>query len=241
MDIENRKVHDPDNPKAVSSESIGYNEELSLKAGLYELLFILHADKNDWESGLKVLDEAINILPRTRHRLVIFKHRVLVKARLGHNFFMDIQKFKDESEDYVSYIWHNVAKTCRSDREQLACYMNAVDALKKPENDWQKVEYLLELAEWLYCKQFSLSDAMNMLDWAVDILLHMRFSSNSEEGKTQKIKAKPRKKSSQNKEPASEQDPNPEVTETGPGEQLGSPCNSLENLKNIRQLEALAR
>lgn len=61
---------------------------------------------------------------------VIFKHRVLVKARLGHNFFMDIQKFKDESEDYVSYIWHHVAKTCKSSREQLACYMNAVDALK---------------------------------------------------------------------------------------------------------------
>ncbi|XP_077311369.1 cilia- and flagella-associated protein 46 isoform X2 [Lithobates pipiens] len=241
MDMENRKVHDPDSPKAISSESAGYNEELSLKAGLYELLFILHADKNDWESGLKVLDEAINILPRTRHRLVIFKHRVLVKARLGHNFFMDIQKFKDESEDYVSYIWHHVAKTCRSTREQLACYMNAVDALKKPENDWQKVEYLLELAEWLYCKQFSLSDVMNMLDWAVDILLHMRFSSNAEEGKTQKIKPKPRKKSSQNKEPASEQDPNSEVTETGPGEQPGSPCNSLEDLKNIRQLEALAR
>lgn len=46
---------------------------------------------------------------------------------------------------------------------------------------------------------------------------------------------------SQNKEPANEQDPNPEVTETGPGEQPGSPCNSLEDLKNIRQLETLAR
>ncbi|XP_018424570.1 PREDICTED: cilia- and flagella-associated protein 46-like, partial [Nanorana parkeri] len=241
MDIENRKVHDPGNPKDTSSESEGYNEELSLKAGLYELLFILHADKSEWELGLKVLDEAINILPRTRHRLVIFKHRVLVKARLGHNFFMDIQKFKDESEDYVSYIWHHVAKTCRSSREQLACYMNAVDALKKPENDWQKVEYLLELAEWLYCKQFPLSHAMNMLDWAVDILLHMKFSSNAEEGKTQKIKAKPRKKSSQNKGPASEQVPSLEVTETGSGEQPGNPCNSLEDLKSIKQLDALAR
>nr|DBA15094.1 TPA: hypothetical protein GDO54_004351 [Pyxicephalus adspersus] len=238
MDIETRKVHDPHNPKATYIESNGYNEELSLKAGLYELLFILHADKKNWESGLKVLDEAINILPRTKHRLVIFKHRVLVKAHLGHNFFMDIQKFKDESEDYVSYIWHHVAKTCRNSREQLACYMNAVDALKKPENDWRKVEYLLALAEWLYCKQFSLSDALNMLDWAVDILLHMKSSSNTAEGKTQKIKAKPRKKSSQNKEPANEQDPQSEVTETGPGEHL---CNSLEDLKNIRQLEALAR
>ncbi|XP_068112949.1 cilia- and flagella-associated protein 46 isoform X2 [Hyperolius riggenbachi] len=236
MDIENRKVHDPSNPKDTSSQSEGAIKELILKTGLYELLFTLYADKNDWDSGLKVLDEAINILPRTRHRLVLFKHRVLVKARLGQNFFMDIQKFKDESEDYVSYIWHLVAQICSSTREQLACYLNAIDALKKPENEWQKVEYLLELAEWLYCKQFPLGDAMSLLDWAVDILLHMKFTSHHEEGgKSPKVKGKPRKKSSQNKEAANEEDPNSQE------EHPVSPGTSLEDLKNIRQLEALAR
>ncbi|XP_075034359.1 cilia- and flagella-associated protein 46 [Mixophyes fleayi] len=237
MDVQSCTLHSPDNPKATSIELDHFNEELSLKAALYELLFNMYADKNDWESGLKVLDEAISILPRTRHRLVIFKHRVLVKARLGHNFFLDIQKFKDESEDYVSYIWHHVALTCTNTREQLACYMNAIDALKKPENEWQKVEYLLELAEWLYCKQFPLSDAMNQLDWAVDILLNMKVTNGTEEGKSQKAKPKASKKSNHNKEPACDE----ALNKTGIGEHLASAGGSYGDLRNVRQLETLAR
>ncbi|KAG9484777.1 hypothetical protein GDO78_008080 [Eleutherodactylus coqui] len=239
MDDQSCTVHDTENLGGTSSES---NQELSLKAALYELLFNIYADKNDWQSGLKVLDEAIGILPRTRHRLILFKHRVLVKARLGQNFFMDIQKFKDESEDYVSYIWHHVALSCKNTRDQLACYMNAIDTLQKPENDWQKVEYLLELSEWLYCRQFPVSTAADLLDWAVDILLHMKFLSHSEDGKSQKVKPKTKKKSSPNKDAIQDEDLHV-VSGSKPvsGENIASACSSLEDLRNVRQLEALAR
>ncbi|KAM3912864.1 cilia- and flagella-associated protein 46 [Leptodactylus fuscus] len=239
MDVQSRTVHDPENLQTSSRESDGYDEELSLKAELYELLFNIYADKNDWQSGLKVLDEAIGVLPRTRHRLILFKHRVLVKARLGQNFFMDIQKFKNESEDYVSYIWHQVALTCKNSRDRLACYMNVVDVLQKPEHDWQKVEYLLELSEWLYCQQFPVSAAVTLLDWAVDILLHMKFTSSSEDGKNHKSKPKSKKKSFQNKEPGKDEDVNVDSGKNGIGESAAS-C-SLEDLRNVRQLEALAR
>ncbi|XP_073541302.1 cilia- and flagella-associated protein 46 isoform X2 [Phyllobates terribilis] len=241
MDVQSRTVHEQENLEGVSSESDPYNQKLCLKAALYELLFNIYADKNDWQSGLKVLDEAIGILPRTRHRLALFKHRVLVKARLGHHFFMDIQKFKDESEDYVSYIWHHVALTCRTVPDQLACYINAVDALQKPENDWQKVEYLLELSEWLYCRQFPVSDAVHLLDRAVDILLRMKFTSCSEEGKSQKVKPKSKKKPSQSKDPAQDEDLNVESGNPGIGDNAEVSYNSLEDLRNVRQLEALSR
>lgn len=44
-------------------------DDLTLRAALYTLLFNSHADRNDWEMGLKVLDEAVQVLPRTAHRL----------------------------------------------------------------------------------------------------------------------------------------------------------------------------
>lgn len=47
----------------------GAEDDLTLRTFLYVLLFQAHADKNDWETGLKVLDEAVQILPRTKHRL----------------------------------------------------------------------------------------------------------------------------------------------------------------------------
>ncbi|MBN3304410.1 CFA46 protein, partial [Amia calva] len=169
------------------------NTELHCKvfllAALYGLLFHIHADREDWESGLRVLDQAIGEMPRTKHRLLIFKHRVVVKARLGQSFLMDIQKFRDESEDYVSCLWKRVALCCKETVGQLACYQNAILSLQKPESAWQKVDCLLEFGQWLYCNQFPITDALHQIEWAIDILLHMKF----EEKKTDEAKENERR------------------------------------------------
>lgn len=77
-----------------------------------------------------MLDEAVHVLPRTAHRLLIFKHMVIVKAKLGQNFTMEIQKFKDESEDYLAHMWHRLALNSKSVYGELVCYHNAIQALQ---------------------------------------------------------------------------------------------------------------
>lgn len=47
----------------------GAEDDLTLRAALYGLLFHVYADNEDWEGGLKVLGEAAQVLPRTPHRL----------------------------------------------------------------------------------------------------------------------------------------------------------------------------
>ncbi|XP_010580307.1 PREDICTED: tetratricopeptide repeat protein 40 [Haliaeetus leucocephalus] len=190
-------------------------EDLALRTSLYVLLFHMHADKADWETALKVLDEAIQVLPQTRHRLLIFKHMATAKARLGCNFLMDIQKFRDESEDYLSHMWRRLVTVSRSIVGQLSCFQNAVIALQKQENEWQKVDYLLEFAEWLYCKQFPLNDVIKPLDWAVDLLLYRKFSMQSSQAE--------------------------ENLKIAIGANDTMPQINLEDLSNIKQLEALFR
>lgn len=41
---------------------------------------------------------------------------------------------------------------------------------KKPESQWQKVDYIMEFSEWLYYRQFPLEDVVFHLKWAIDIL-----------------------------------------------------------------------
>ncbi|XP_025892012.1 cilia- and flagella-associated protein 46 [Nothoprocta perdicaria] len=204
----------------------GAEEDLTLRTSLYGLLFHIHADRADWERALKVLDEAIQVLPRTRHRLLIFKHVVIVKARLGYNFMMDIQKFKDESEDYLSLMWRHLVTVSRSTAGQLNCFQNAIDALQKEESEWQKVDYLLEFAEWLYCNQFPLVDVIKTLHWAVDILLHikssMRPSQGEEKNTLMKLSAI-------------------ENLKMDIGRNDVMPTVALEDLSNIKQLEAFFR
>ncbi|XP_013916051.1 PREDICTED: cilia- and flagella-associated protein 46 [Thamnophis sirtalis] len=152
----------------------GAEEDLTLRTFLYVLLFQAHADKNDWETGLKVLDEAVQILPRTKHRLPIFKHMVMVKARLGRNYIMEIQKFRDETEDYMSDMWHRLASVSYDIVGQLSCYQNAIEVLQKKESELKKVDNILGVAEWLYCKQFPLSEAIKHLEWAINMLLYLK-------------------------------------------------------------------
>ncbi|XP_074015315.1 cilia- and flagella-associated protein 46 [Numenius arquata] len=203
----------------------GAEEDLTLRASLYGLLFHIHADKADWETALKVLDEAIQVLPQTRHRLLIFKYVATVKAGLGCNFMMDIQKFRDESEDYLSHTWRHLVTVSRSIIGQLICFQSAIIALQKQENEWQKVDYLVEFAEWLYCNQFHLSDVIKPLDWVVDLLLHMKFSmQSSQEEKNTIPKFSPT-----------------ENLKIDIGANGIMPQINLEEFSNIKQLEALFR
>ncbi|KAM7074050.1 cilia- and flagella-associated protein 46 isoform 1-T1 [Molossus nigricans] len=195
-------------------------DDLSLRAALYGMLFHCHADQDDWEGGLKVLDEAVQVLPRTAHRLLIFKHMVIVKAKLGQNFTMEIQKFKDESEEYLAHMWHRLALNSKNVYGELTCYQNAIQALQKPESEWHKVDYIMEFGEWLYYKQFPIDDVAFHLSWAIDILLGMKPARDAPE-------------------PAGEQAPTQAAPESPGSEDMETV--SLEKLRNVRQLEALAR
>ncbi|XP_078499587.1 cilia- and flagella-associated protein 46 [Lissotriton helveticus] len=235
----------------ISSGSASAGEDLAVRVALYGLLFHMYADKNEWETGLTVLGEAIQILPKSKQKLLLFKHRVLVNARLGCNFSMDIQKFKDESEESVSHTWHLLALAAKDTVEQLTCYQHAIEALQKPESEWLKVDHLIELAEWLYSKQFPVTDALGLLDWAMEILLKMKPTKSADiEEKSRKGKSRARSKYS------SAKDTKKEVTTEGNIETLSQDVanptsateekvvispNPIDDLSNVRQLEYLAR
>ncbi|KAM9618801.1 cilia- and flagella-associated protein 46 [Trichechus inunguis] len=201
----------------------GAEEDLTLRVALYGLLFHSYADQDDWEGGLKVLDEAMQVLPRTPHRLLIFKHMVIVKAKLGQNFSMEIQKFKDESEDYLAHMWHRLALNSKSVYGELRCYHNAIQALQKPESAWQKVDYILELGEWLYYQQCPLEDVLFHLTWAIEILLAMQHPPRADQPGEEHTPLQAALEGS---------DTPPAMVEAGTA--------SLESLRDVRQLDALA-
>ena len=52
-----------------------------------------------------------------------------MKAKLGHNVSLDIQKFRNESESQFSQMWHKLALFSKENSDQLACYQNSIEAL----------------------------------------------------------------------------------------------------------------
>lgn len=55
---------------------------------------------------------------------------VIVKAKLGQNFTMEIQKFKDEKESYLASMWYRLAQNSKTVCGELNCYKNAIQALQ---------------------------------------------------------------------------------------------------------------
>lgn len=55
---------------------------------------------------------------------------VIVKAKLGQNFTMEVQKFKDEKEGYLASMWYRLAQNSRNICGELTCYQNAIQALQ---------------------------------------------------------------------------------------------------------------
>ncbi|XP_059152499.1 cilia- and flagella-associated protein 46-like isoform X4 [Physella acuta] len=156
-------------------------DDLSLRAAMYGVLFQSFADKGEWVQAIEAIDQAVACMPRTKHRLLLFKHRVMVKAKLGQNVTMDMQKFKDEPEEFVSSMWRKIALNSKKTSEQLSAYQKAIEVLKFESSEYQKIELLLEFSQWLYCNHFSINDAEEILEWAVDILLNMKAPEDPKE------------------------------------------------------------
>ncbi|XP_072485231.1 cilia- and flagella-associated protein 46 isoform X2 [Notamacropus eugenii] len=213
----------------------GTEDDITLKTALYGLLYHMYVDQNDLQGGLRALEGALQMLPRTGHRLLIFKHMVMVKAKLGQNFLMEIQKFKDTSEDYLSHMWHTLAFSSKDLLGSLYCYYNAIHALQKPESTWKKIDYLLEFSEWLYYNQFPIHNIFFHLNWAVDLLLGMKTQNSLME----EISPVPMEDTDVKEDAASEKaSSNQEELLQESSE--AAPKVTWETLTSVRQLETLA-
>ncbi|XP_030603277.1 cilia- and flagella-associated protein 46 isoform X2 [Archocentrus centrarchus] len=148
-------------------------EVLTLRAAIYCLLFQICIDEDDFESALQLLDKATRDMPRTRHRLPLLKYCVLVKARLGKNILLDMQKLEDEGEQCCSFMWHQAALCADTVAKQLTYYQKAITSLTSTETQWQKVSFLLSFGQWLYSHNFHKEDAQHQVQWGIDILLHL--------------------------------------------------------------------
>ncbi|KAJ8014503.1 hypothetical protein DPEC_G00040900 [Dallia pectoralis] len=220
-----------------------HEEDLGLIAAMFSLLFHIYADSSDWKDALTLLEQAIRDMPHSTHSLLLLKHRMLVKSRLLGDVTMDIKKFMQEDQLCCSQMWRRVALCAKEMPQQLSCYQNAITSLLSVSSQWQKVDYLLEFGEWLYCQNFPLVDAQNQINWAIDILL----SGNTEQDDT---KEKPSSKGSQLRAAERGENPQRDSSAEGSGQipveshigvqgVVSGP--SLSDLREVRRLDSLVR
>ncbi|KAI4874895.1 hypothetical protein NFI96_034468 [Prochilodus magdalenae] len=169
--VEGQKEQQTGPVTSVLDEDCQSKDDLAVRAAMYNVLFHIYADIGSWKSGLQILDQAIREMPRSPQRLLLYKQRVLVKAKLGQSIVLDMQRFTEEGELTCALMWHRVALCANDTQQQLTFYQNTIKTLQSTSYQRQKVDFLLEFGEWLYCSKFPVVDAQLQIQRAIDILL----------------------------------------------------------------------
>lgn len=75
------------------------------------------------------MELALNDLPRTKHRLLIYRLKVITKSKLGLDVQMDLQKFREESEKNLAQMYRKVALESIKHIDTINSYQRAIEAL----------------------------------------------------------------------------------------------------------------
>lgn len=104
-------------------------DDLTLRCVLYACLFQISIDKNQFEEALDQMELALADLPRTKHRLLIYRFKVITKSKLGLDVQMDLQKFREESEKNLALMYRKVALSSIKHSDTIQSYQRAIETL----------------------------------------------------------------------------------------------------------------
>ena len=111
-----------------------------MRCVLYACFFQIFIDKEQYDEALEEMEKALNELPRTKHRLLIYRFKVITKSKIGMDVQMDLQKFKEESEKNLAQMYRKVALSSLKHKDTVNSYQRAIEALK--------VSSLFQLVTW---------------------------------------------------------------------------------------------
>ncbi|CAF4722909.1 unnamed protein product [Rotaria sp. Silwood1] len=146
-------------------------EDAQIRSALYGVLVQIYMDKHSWHSALDAIDNALQVLPRTQHRLLLYKYRVLIKSKLGLSISTDMQKFREQGELSLAKMWRQVAIMAKKREHVINAYQHAIATLQNLDNYWIKIDYILELASWLYSNEYLIDNVIDLIEWSIDLLL----------------------------------------------------------------------
>jgi hypothetical protein len=104
-------------------------DDLTLRCVLYACLFQILIDKQQFEEALESMENSLNELPRTKHRLLVYRFKVITKSKLGLDVQMDLQKFREESERNLAQMYRKVAISSLKHADTISLYQRAIETL----------------------------------------------------------------------------------------------------------------
>lgn len=140
-------TEEPDNDENDGGDvSEADEDQVSLvKQQFYLALIQEYALREEWKVALSNLMEAFEQTP-VRLQKPLWKWRVIVMSKLGKSVLDGIQKLKENDSSLQARVYAILARSATKTGQQLEAYRKTIEILN---DDIQRVEYLLETAQWM--------------------------------------------------------------------------------------------
>ena len=151
----------------------GVQSKPEFRISMYILLFECYADVEDWNGGLDAVNEAFSHIPASFQR-PLWQRRVVFMSKLGKGVLDGMQKMKESDPVLQARVWAILARAASSTKQQMSAYIQAIDSL---DGRFERLEYCIEMAEWMVQTGLSKKDSNDVLMAAVDSFMAVEESN----------------------------------------------------------------
>lgn len=139
---------------------------LQLRQQFYLAMIDGYAQEYLWDQALKVVMEAFESIPAKMQK-PLRKWRVVATSKKGKDVMEGLQKLKESNNSLQARVMGVLARASTNPKLQLEAYGKAIDILK---SDMERVDYLLETAQWMSSAGVPRIEIFEVLQTALDAL-----------------------------------------------------------------------
>ncbi|GMH80291.1 hypothetical protein TrST_g6381 [Triparma strigata] len=150
-------------------EHAGVKADPQFTIDMFILLFECYADVEDWSGGLQAVNSAFLQVPVEMQR-PLWQRRIVFMSKLGKGVLDGMQKMKESDPVLQSKVWAILARAASSTKQQMEAYVMAVESLK---GRFERLEYCVEMAEWMIQSGLSKQDSNDVLQGAFEAFMQV--------------------------------------------------------------------
>jgi len=134
------------------------------------------ANVHDWDTALKSVLEAFNHVSSALQK-PLWQWRVIALSKKGKNVLDGIQKLKEGDPSLQAQVYGILARASSNPQQQLESYMKAIEVLSVGLGQMERVDYMLELAQWMGSNGVPGADIATLVQSALDALYEVEEQS----------------------------------------------------------------
>lgn len=143
---------------------------MTLRQQLYMSMIEGFANVFDWDNAMKMVLEAFQFVSSDFQK-PLWIWRVIAMSKKGKNVLDGLQKLKENDPSLQAQVYAILARSSNNAKLQLESYMKIIDILQ---DSMERVDYLLEIAQWMASTGLPKMDVNEMIELALDALYEVQ-------------------------------------------------------------------